>query len=68
MANLQTRCEVPKGNFIARGLRLMNDNSKELFPATPASSKEKKYMSMYTQDYHSLPVNVILEDLRRKVR
>ncbi|XP_025114062.1 uncharacterized protein LOC112576055 [Pomacea canaliculata] len=68
MANLQTRCEVPKGNFIARGLRLMNDNSKELFPATPASSKDKKYMSMYTQDYHSLPVNVILEDLRRKGR
>ena len=58
---------LPKGNFVARSLRLMNDNSKELFPRTPAEAKPTKFHSMYKKDYTEYPTDVVLEGLAPKV-
>ncbi|XP_076436498.1 uncharacterized protein LOC143276008 [Babylonia areolata] len=58
--------EAPKGNWVARNLRLMNNDSKELFPKTPAEGKERKYDSLYTVDYHEFPADVFREGLMPK--
>nr|KAG5706595.1 hypothetical protein BaRGS_005665 [Batillaria attramentaria] len=58
--------EIPKGNWVARTLRLMNENSNELFPKTPADAKATKFDTMYKVDYHDFPTEVLLEGLRSK--
>ncbi|KAL8568226.1 hypothetical protein ACOMHN_027749 [Nucella lapillus] len=63
---LDVRGEAPKGNWMARNLRLMNDDSKDLFPKTPADVKERKFHSIYTVDYHDFPTEAFLEGLAPK--
>lgn len=65
---MTSKIEVPKGNFVARTLRLMNENSKDLFPKTPMEKKEDKFHTIYTTDFIARPPEVFLESLSSKVR
>ncbi|XP_070175693.1 uncharacterized protein [Littorina saxatilis] len=58
--------DAPKGNWVARNLRLKNDTSNELFPRTPADVKPTKFHSMYKIDYHDFPSDVLLDGIRHK--
>ena len=58
---------APKGNWVARNLRLVNDDSKELFPKTPADAKAARFRTMYKEDFHEFPTEVLLEGLATKV-
>lgn len=58
---------APKGNWVARNLRLINDSSKELFPKTPAEAKAGRFHTMYKEDFHEFPTEVLLEGLAAKV-
>ena len=58
---------APKGNWVARNLRLQNDSSGQLFPRTPPDVRAAKYQTLYTQDYHDFPTEAFLAGLAAKV-
>ncbi|XP_071096271.1 uncharacterized protein [Haliotis cracherodii] len=46
----------PAGNWIAHQLRLVNDDSKKLFPSTAGSKRSyRKYDSLYMVDFEDFP-------------
>ncbi|XP_046570564.1 uncharacterized protein LOC124278833 [Haliotis rubra] len=48
--------KFPAGNWIAHHLRLVNDDSKKLFPSTAGSKRSyRKYDSLYMVDFEDFP-------------
>lgn len=55
MAELDV-AKFPAGNWIAHQLRLVNDDSKKLFPSTAGSKRSyRKYDSLYMVDFEDFP-------------
>nr|KAG5703075.1 hypothetical protein BaRGS_016236 [Batillaria attramentaria] len=55
--------EIPKGNWVARTLRLMNENSNELFPKTPADARPPSSTPCTSRLPTTFPTEVLLEGL-----
>ena len=56
--------EVPKGNWIARNLRLVNEDSKQLFPSSACASrgsKKDKFSTLYKVDFKDYPEGDYIE-------
>jgi len=61
--------DVPKGNWIARNLRMVNDDSRQLFPPSSHGSRAgrgDKFHTLYKKDYQDYPEADYLEGLREK--
>ncbi|RUS73640.1 hypothetical protein EGW08_018595 [Elysia chlorotica] len=58
--------EAPAGNWIARNLRLANEDSKELFPQSRRGPSRDKYHSLYKVDFHDYPTDCFIEGLKEK--
>ncbi|GFN92942.1 hypothetical protein PoB_001944800 [Plakobranchus ocellatus] len=58
--------EAPAGNWIARNLRLANEDSKELFPQSRRGISRDKYHSLYKVDFHDYPTDCFIEGLKEK--
>jgi len=61
--------EVPKGNWIARNLRLVNEDSKQLFPSSACASrgsKKDKFSTLYKVDFKDYPEGDYIEGLKQK--
>jgi len=61
--------EVPKGNWIAHNLRLVNEDSRELFPKSQQGSRggrRDKFHSLYKKDFYDYPTDNYVEGLKEK--
>ena len=66
MTDVDVDVNVP-GNWMARQLRLINDDSAELFPRTAGSVRSRsKFNSLYMVDYPDPPDGAVFQRIHDK--